>query len=142
MLKKVREQREQSKHLSLGKRTPQVEMPDLKKAGEIRETEPDIIEAIREAVGKMRTLRRKGWSASKAQLRSVISDIANAKCLEDNNMNGKLFWTISLAIFAAGVCHYVFIRLLHSEDKRHVASLTGPRGEIGFAAVLAEREKG
>ena len=55
-------------------------------------------------------------------------------------MNSKLFFVISLGIFAGGAALYLFIRR-HEEtlaEERELQSL--PKGEIGFSAILNARK--
>ena len=86
-------------------------------------------------------VRQTGWSTS-CRLTPPVLVLGVLQ-----NMNSKLFWTIALAMFAAGVCLYLFVRWHLAEEKmrrreeedRRLAAFSAGRREIGFAAMLAEQ---
>jgi hypothetical protein len=57
-------------------------------------------------------------------------------------MSSKLFFAVSLGIFAGGACLYLFIRHSERQDALATEQQMRPKREAGFAAILAEqREK-
>ena len=63
-------------------------------------------------------------------------------------INSKLCWTVAVAMFAAGVCLYIFVRWqILQEGKRRIedevrrlAELSSNRRAIGFAAIREMNE--
>ena len=54
-------------------------------------------------------------------------------------MNSKIFLSIFLAIFAAGVCLYCLFLLHKGAEAKQRAVVNGEKREIGFAAMLKEK---
>jgi hypothetical protein len=55
-------------------------------------------------------------------------------------MNGKLFFTLSAAIVFGAVVSYAIITLFRRHEQKMLMQPVRPRGEIGFAAIMKQRE--
>jgi hypothetical protein len=56
-------------------------------------------------------------------------------------MNSRLFFAISLGIFAGGACLYLFIRHCAQQDAQMAEQDASPKREMGFAAILSEQRR-
>ena len=56
-----------------------------------------------------------------------------------DNMNTRLFITLSAAIVFGSVVAYAIITWLRQQAQQPVLATIQPRGEVGFAAIMKQR---